>query len=120
MPKNRVSGTIYFKVNGLQENAKGNFTYNLGREKRESMVGADGVHGYKGMPQAAFIEGEITDRGDLDLAAFVELDGVTITLELANGKTVVLPDAWYVADGTVGSDEANIQVRFEARAGNEV
>lgn len=77
------------------------------------------MHGYKGMPRVPFIEGEITDRGNLDLAAFQALTDATITLELANGKTVILRDAWYSADGDVGTEEANIQVRFEGLSAEE-
>lgn len=117
---NRRAGILYFKVDGAQYEAKGNFTYNLGREKREAIVGADGVHGYKAMPQAPHIEGEITDRGDLDVAALMDLDDTTITLELANDKTVLLRNAWYAADGDIGTEEANVQIRFEGMSAEEV
>lgn len=117
---NRRAGTLFFKVDGTQHDAKGNFTYNLGKPKREGLVGADTVHGYKEMPQVPFIEGEITDRSDLDLEKLLNLDGVTVTLELANGKVVLLRDAWFAGDGNVGTEEANIQVRFEGLGGEEV
>jgi len=110
---NRRAGKVYLKIDGVQYSAKGSFTYNLGGEKREGIVGADGIHGYKSTPKIPFIEGEITDSSDLDLGKLTELDGVTVTLELANGKVVVLSDGWYAADGDVGTDDANIQVRFE-------
>lgn len=116
----RRAGIIFFKVDGTQYDAKGNFTYNLGQSKREGILGADGVHGYKETPQQSFIEGEITDRSDLDLAALVKLDGVTVTLELGNGKVVTLRDAWFAAEGTGNSEEGNIQVRFEGMSGEEV
>lgn len=116
----RRAGRIFFKADGVQYDAKGSYNYNLGADKREAMVGADGVHGYKAMPQVPFIEGEITDAKDLDLAAFINLDGVTITLELANGKSILLRDAWYAADGNVGTEDANIQVRFEGMSGEEI
>lgn len=112
---NRRAGQIYLKVDGVQHSAKGSFTYNLGGDKREAIVGADGIHGYKSTPKVPFIEGEITDDADLDLAALMDLDGVTVTLELANGKVVVLSDAWYAADGDAQTEEANIQVRFEGK-----
>ena len=50
---NRRAGRIYFKVDGTQYDAKGKFSYNLGLDKREAIVGADGVHGYKSTPQVA-------------------------------------------------------------------
>ncbi len=120
MSKNRRAGKIYFKIDGAQHDAKGSFTYNLGGEKRETLTGSDGVHGYKSMPQAPFIEGAITDNAELDVAEMQALDEVTVTLELANGKTIILRDAWYVADGDVTTEEAEIQVRFEGLSAEEM
>ncbi|MFP3943815.1 MAG: phage tail tube protein [Alphaproteobacteria bacterium] len=117
---NRRAGIIFLKINGRQHDARGNFTYNLGVPKREAIVGADGVHGHKEMPKAPFIEGEITDRGDLDVEALQRLDDVTVTLELANGKVILLRNAWYAADGDAQTEEANIQVRFEGLSAEEV
>jgi hypothetical protein len=116
----RKGGIIQFQAGGVLYDAKGNFTYNLGREKREAIVGADGVHGYKAMPQPAFIEGEITDRGNLDLAALALLEDATVTLNLANGKVIVLRDAWFAAEGTGNTDEGNVGIRFEAKSGEEI
>jgi len=116
----RRAGIIFFKVDGTQYSAKGNFTYNLGKPKREAIVGADEVHGYKETPQVSFIEGEVTDSATLNLGTLVTLDGVTVTLELANGKVIMLRDAWYAGEGTGNSDDANIGVRFEGMSGEEV
>ena len=116
----RVSGLIYFKADGQQYKAKGNFTYNLGLPKRESVIGADGFHGYKETPKAPFIEGEITDEASLDLAAFQNIVDATITLELANGKVFVLRNGFYAADGDAQTEDANVQVRFEGASGEEV
>lgn len=120
MASQRRAGIVYLKVNGEIQDAKGNFNYNLGKPKREAIVGADTVHGYKETPQVAFIEGEITDRGTLDLEALVTMDDATITLELSNGKVVVLHQAWFAGEGTVGSEEANIAVRWEGKSGEEI
>jgi len=119
MPNNRRAGTLFVKVNGQQYDAKGNFTYNPGQPKREGIVGPDGTHGYKELPQLAYIEGEITDSSSLDLLNFTNIVDATVTLELANGKVFTLRDAWYAADGDVGTEEANIQVRFEGMSADE-
>lgn len=116
----RKGGIIQFQLNGVLQDAKGNFTYNLGRPKREPLVGADGVHGYKETPQVAFIEGEITDRGTLDLNGLVTMKDATVTLELANGKVIALRDAWYASEGTGNTEEGNIGVRFEGASAEEV
>lgn len=118
--RNRRAGKIFFKIDGVRHDAKGDFTYNLGADKKEAIVGADTVHGYKSMPQAPLIEGAITDRGDLSLTDILELDDATITLELANGKTIVLSSAWYAGDGNVTTEEAEIEVRFEGLRAQEI
>ena len=118
--KNRIGGIIALKVNGDMHLAKGNFTYNLGKPKREGVVGADTVHGYKETPQVPFIEGEITDRNELSLEDLVTLDEATITLELANGKVIALSEAWYAGEGTGNTEEGNIACRFEGMSCEEV
>lgn len=95
------------------QDAKGEFTYNLGLPKREAIVGRDGIHGFKETPQVAYVEGSITDRGTLDVAALAKGTGLTITLQLANGKTIVLGNAYFAADGAIKTDEAEIEVRWE-------
>lgn len=113
---NRRAGRIYLKIDGALHDAKGSFSYNLGRDKRDAIVGADGIHGYKETPQIAFIEGAVTDRGDMDLEAMAMQDNVTVTLELVNGKTIVLANAWFAGEGTVTTEEAEITVRWESRS----
>lgn len=115
-----VGGIIRITANGEQISAKGVWTYNLGKPKREAVVGADGVHGYKEVPQVAFIEGPTTDRGDLDLEALVGLRDATITLDLANGKAVVGGGAWFAGEGTGSTDEGEVAVRFEAERFEEL
>lgn len=116
----RRGGIIFLKVNGTQLDAKGDFTYNLGKAKRDTVIGADSVHGFTETPQAPFIEGEITDHPDLDLAGLLEVTDATVTLQLANGKTIALRNAWYAGEGTGNSKEGNIGVRFEGLSGEEI
>ena len=112
---NRRAGIIYVKVDGALIEAKGDYSYNLGKPKREPIIGADSVHGFKETPQVAFIEGATTDSHSLDLAKLAEQDGVTVTLELNNGKTIVLADAWFASEATASTGEAEIPVRWESR-----
>lgn len=117
---NRVAGKIELSVNGVIVSAKGNFTWNLGADKNEAIVGADRVHGFKSMPQAAFIEGEITDRGDLDYESFLAFEDETVTLQLGSSKTIVLREAWFAADGDGATEEGNLQFRLEGLSAEEI
>lgn len=116
----RVGGLISLKIDGNQFNAKGNFTYNLGRAKREGVIGAEAVHGFKEAPQLAFVEGEITDNDGLDLATLLDATDVVVTLQLGTGKVIVLNHAWFAGDGTGNTEEGNIAIRFEADSGQEI
>ena len=118
--RNRRAGVIYIKVDGNQYSAVGNFTYNLGSLKREGIVGADEVHGFMERVQVPYIEGEITDASDLDLVALQAIEEATCTLELGNGKTIVLREAWYAADGTGNTERGNIQFRMEGKSAEEL
>lgn len=120
MAGNKRAGILYFKRNGTVLDAKGNFTYNLGRVKRDAIVGADRVHGFKEVPQVPRIEGEITDKGDLSIADILNAEDDTITLEIRNGKTVVLKEAWFAGEGDIGTEEANIAVLFQGISCEEI
>ena len=112
----RRAGRISFKVDGTRYESKGTFSYNLGLDVREAIIGADGVHGYKETPQVSYIEGAVTDREDLDLEALVGADECTVTLELNNGKIITLSRAWFAGDGTASTEEAEIPIRFESKS----
>jgi hypothetical protein len=117
----RRGGIIQLQIDGEIFQARGNFSYNLGLPMREAIVGADGVHGFKETPQVPFVEGEITDSENLDVAALATMQDVLVTLELANGKTISLAEAWFAGEGTGNSEEGNIGFRFEAaQQGQEI
>lgn len=112
---NRVrGGLLAVKVDGVSYSGVGNFTFNIGKPVRAALVGATGVDGYSETPQAAFIAGEFRDGEDVDLEALVGTIDATVTLELANGKTFVLANAWFEGDGTGNTQEGNFAVRFSS------
>jgi len=120
MANRRVGGILLLKIDGELFQAKGEFTYNINPNKRESVVGQDGVHGFSETPKMLFIEATITDNDELDLEQLLAIRDATVTIELANGKVIVLREAFYAADGDVTSSEGEIQVRFEGISGEEV
>ena len=115
-----IAGKISFKIDGEIYSAKGEFTYNLGRDKRAMILGSDGVHGAKTMPQVPFIEGKVSDSKTLDLPKLLAADDVTATLELANGKVVALYGAVYAAEGNVSTEEGEIDLRLEGLSAEEI
>ena len=120
MANRRVGGIIFFKVDSALYQAKGEFTYNIGVNKREAIVGADGIHGFKEEPQVPMIEGAITDSDELNLETLLNIRDATATLELANGKVIVIREAFFAGDGNVTSSEGEIEIRFEGIRGEEI
>lgn len=136
-----TAGLIQLQVGGVIQDAKGAFRYGLGVPQLKAHYGPTGeLQGYSSVPTTAFIEGMITDRGTLDVAALMNLGGVvggsmrnvaaavaslggsigrsgrvqlTVTLSLANGKTIALSNAGWAGEGTGSTEEAEIPVRWE-------
>ena len=120
MADQRRGGTIQLQVGGEVQDAKGSFTYGLGTPKREAITGSDRVHGYTEKPQVPYIEGVITDRGNLDVKGLFNGKDITITLAVANGKVISLTEAWYAGDAKVTTEEGEIEVRWEGVNAEEV
>lgn len=116
----RIGGKIFIKANGFQYKAKGNWTYNLGKDKQEKIVGMDGVHGTKVTPQVPFIEGTITDSGNISAEELLELSDATIILELANNKIISLSGADFAGEGNITTEEGEIEARFEGDQAEEI
>lgn len=116
----RLAGVHTLQVNGTTINVVGNWTYNLGVSEREELVGPDGVHGHKETNRAPFVEGEIRDRAGLDMKALASTVDATVTLALANGKVIVLRDAFAAGEWTGNTEDANIPARFVGMSAEEI
>jgi hypothetical protein len=110
----RIAGIIEIQVNGEVYKGVGNFTYNLGYPKAEQLIGSSGVDGYKETPQPSRIEGEVRTTARLPIKTVVTMRGVTVTLKLNNGKTIMQPDADYCGEGDANSEEGNFEFKFES------
>lgn len=117
---NRVGGLIEVLVNGERLSARGNWTFSAGTETREGIAGSDRVHGFKSVPRVPFIEGEITDRANFRMQAAARVEDATVILRLANGKAMVLRNAWAAGEWTGNTEEGNVSVRFEGLSIEEV
>jgi len=112
----RVAGLISVAVNGTRIDASGSFEYNLGLPMREAVVGHDGVHGYRELPQVPFIAGDVRVTRDLDVRGLLTARDATVTLTLPTGAVVVLRDAWFAGEGTANTEDGNIAARFEGKS----
>ena len=113
----KVAGTCFLKVNGTQYSLKGNMTLSLGSVEKESVIGMDMYHGTMEKPRMSFIECDITDTADLNIKLLENLDNVTVTVELINGKVGVLHNAHQVKAVELKAATGELTVRFEGPSG---
>ena len=92
---------------------RGEFQYSPSKVTRESIVGRDGIHGYKESPMTPHISVKLTDGNSLSVAQLNAMTNVTVVAELANGKTIIGRNMWTVDDQTVSSDDATLDVKWE-------
>ncbi len=117
-----LGGRVFLKIDGEQLSVLGNITSNVGQTvTRETVTGTDGVHGYTEKPVAPFIQCDLTERAEFPLSMISAVNDATITAELADGRSLLLRNAFQVGDvernpegGSLGS------VRFEGLSGEEV
>lgn len=121
MAARRIGGIAYLKKDGKQLLMKGEFSYGLGTPEREGKLGIDGFHGYTEKPSIPFLEGEITDHQDLNLKEELgNFTSGTVTLELANGKTILLNEAFMTKPVEGETGEGKVAVRFEGTSAEEI
>ncbi|HAT8033764.1 TPA: phage tail protein [Citrobacter rodentium] len=112
---NRLAGTAYVTVNGVTVMVEGSFKYQAAKVNRTSLVGMDGVHGYKEKPVASYISARLRDSGGTVVAGFNDQTNVNVIAELANGKTIIGRSFWTVNVQEVESEDAVFDVRWEGR-----
>jgi uncharacterized protein YycO len=115
MADNLIAGFAYITIDGRSYAIAGEGNYRVSTNKRETLIGQDGVHGYAETPTAGMISWKGRDSGSLSITALNDAVDVTVQLELANGKNVIARNAWRAGDPIeVASEDASFQVQFEA------
>ena len=113
------AGTLFCKIDGEQQDAKGSWKLQVGGTKKTGIAGVDRVHGPKEEIMVPYIEGVFTDNGDFSIQALQQVSG-TVTLELVNGKSYALSGAWYAGEGELDPIEGEIAVKFEGKTMKEI
>lgn len=116
MANKQIGGIVILTADGLVLNAKGSWTWNLGQAMRESVIGADRIHGRKEIPQVGKLEGIISYTEDLTLKVLLNLIDATITMVLGNGHTFILRDAFFAGEGDGTTEDGEIAVIFNGEA----
>lgn len=113
MASNLIAGTAQVVVDGITYQLEGSAKYNPSTVKREALTGPDGFHGWKEMPIPGSISMSIRDAGSLTVANFNAMRNSTVTLTLANGKTVIGRNMGTTEVNDVDTADAKFDVKWE-------
>lgn len=113
MAQTAIAGLATLSVNGRNYLIEGAFKYSPSSRTRESLVGMDGIHGFKETPIAPSMSGTLRDAGGLSVADLNTMTDVTVTAQLANGKTIVGRNMWTTGVQEVDSVDGKVDVRWE-------
>lgn len=109
----RLGGIMVFKIGGRKQPAEGDFTYGMGANKREPLMGSSGdVQGFSEAGEASYIEGSIRPGSNVSLKEISNITDETVELVLPNGKTLALLDAFYAGESKGETGEGNYDVKF--------
>ena len=117
MAGQRIAGVCYFKVDGEQFEVKGGIECPLSDNMKETQMGVNGAAGYSEMAQRPYIKGTLFFGKDFPIDKVTKNDDMTVTAELAKGKTYVLSQAWLEGEVSVKNDDGTTDVEFSGKKG---
>ena len=114
-----IGGRVQLTIGGVRRRVKSAVTFNLGKDKNEMILGHDGPHGAKAMPQIPFLECEISLDATTRLEDLTGVFGEDVVLT-ASGRSYIWRDAIFAGDGSADSEEGAVQCRFESEIAEEL
>jgi hypothetical protein len=113
MAGQRIGGTLFLMVNGIQYPARGSWEYSPTSSEKTGVAGQDGVHGYTEKPSVPSMKGDVSDFGGISIQALQTLPIAVATLELANGKNVIGVDGWVKGTITSNTEDGKYSLELE-------
>jgi hypothetical protein len=114
---NRIAGTCYVKMDGAQLEIKGGLEAPLLEFKREPVVSATGVVGYKETPITPMIKVTAIATRDFPVETLRTATDLTVTAEFANGKVYTLSSAWLANEANAKGDDGEAELEFNGIRG---
>ena len=120
MASQRIGGVLAILVDGKQYEARGNFQVTGMTVKRTGVAGQDGVHGFIEEPIVPTIKGDWSIGNQLSLVALEAITNATAQVNLANGMSYILVDAWTVSAFVIDAHDGKVMVELEGMSLQEM
>lgn len=118
MATKRIAGTCYIKVDGEQLEVSGGVEAPLNENKREPVVSATGVAGYKETVITPYVKVTAILVAGFPRAKLASAEDMTVTAEMANGSVYTLSGAWLANEAAHKADDGTVELEFNGTKGN--
>lgn len=108
----RIAGTCFVKADGVQFEVKGGLECPLLDSKKEPVVAARGVAGYKETVITPYVKLTAIFTADFPIAKLQSATDLTVTAEYANGKVYVLSGGWLANEAAAKGEEGETELEF--------
>lgn len=109
-----LAGTATLTINGDAWSVVGEAQWQAAGMVNETLKGQSAVEGFSAMPGQGFIQATLRDRRDAKASALQGASGLTVILELANGKVITAVDAWQTENINVNTQEGTFELHVES------
>jgi hypothetical protein len=116
----KIAGTTYLTVRGRRMALASSCKVSPSRVNREELIGLSGVEGFKEMPVAPVIEAELYDVREVSVEDLEAITSDTVQVELANGKSYVLRDAFCASAFQISAEAGTFTAKFVGTSVEEV
>ena len=113
----RVAGICYIKCDGEQLEVSGGVEVPLVDVKREEVMVAAGVAGFKETALAPYVKVTAIFMPSFPLDALRTNTEITVTAELANGKVYTLSGAFLKGEPSIKGEEGTVDLEFSGTKG---
>lgn len=117
---NRVQGRFQIKANGKLLDTHPGATLDIGGVSRETVTGANAVHGFKEAVKPSKVECEVSVKGSTSLAEIGRWDDITVTVESDTGQTWVVSHGWVTEPPTTTDNDGKAKITIEGPPAEEM
>lgn len=110
----RIAGTAHIKIDGVSYSTdiEDGYTIKFQTLKATPITSSDGTIHYSETPVPDTLSGTLLTTADLNPSTLYNLRNTTIQVQLNNGKTAVLRNAFFSGDPSVSTKDGKFTIEF--------
>lgn len=110
-----IAGSAHLFVDGTNYSTSGDFSGNILAVNREELVDSSGQIYFTETPVASSVTGSIYLTETLTPKVITDMVDGTVQVQLRNGKTALLSNAFYNGDGSFDASAGTMDISFAGK-----